>query len=234
MGRGRAQERKPSGRRGSSFRATLSGDTAGTWSLRRQAEAKGMQAELEETDGGWAREDVMITGEYGICVVRMPAVKNWAKFGGKRLRHVVAELKVEITGRVKVTMAHARLPQGFESTVGAGAPGQIYCERFDGCVMTVHSGVRNRDVRRFKDLLGGDGNVNRREIKYAKYNCRGPRQLSNLFSPNIIRAHAYAANLNHKNGTCAVVFCFQLEPGANVTFGSMECDFYCYPRASFR
>ncbi|EJP67994.1 uncharacterized protein BBA_02890 [Beauveria bassiana ARSEF 2860] len=231
MGLGKSQRRKPSCRRGGSSRASQR-SAAVTLSLRRQAEAKGMQAEPEETDGprikvSWARAGVMITGEYGICVARMPAVKNWAEYDGKQLRQVVAELKLVINGHVEVTMAHARLPEDFGSAVAAGAPGQIFCERFGGCVMTVHPGVQDHDVDRFKDFLGGDTTVKGRKEVYEEGERRRPHQLSSLCSPNKIRVHADAANLNHNNDTCAVVFCFQLEPGANVTLCSMEYSFYC-------
>ncbi|KAK8148964.1 hypothetical protein G3M48_008652 [Beauveria asiatica] len=232
MGRGKPQVTKPSNHRGGSSRASRG--AAGTWALRQQVEAKVMPAEPEETDGtrikvSWSRPGVMITGKYGVCVVRMPAVKNWAEYDEKQLRQVVAELdKLGIDGHVKVTVAHARLPEDFESTVAAGAPGQIFYERFGGCVMTVHSGVQDSDVERFKDFLGGDTTVNRwKKDEYEEGENRRPHQLSNSLSPYTIRFHAKATNQNHNNNTCAVVFCFQLEPGANVTLGSMECSFYC-------
>ncbi|OAA42420.1 hypothetical protein BBO_05083 [Beauveria brongniartii RCEF 3172] len=216
----KAQARKPIDRRGGSSR-----------SPHRQAEAKGMQAEPEEPRDrhigvNWRGRGVMIPGEYGACVVRMPAVKDWAEYEEKQLRQVVAELKLGINGHVKVTMAHARLPEDFGSTVGAGAPEQVFREKFGGCVMTVHPGVQDRDVQQFKDILRGDDTVNGIKRKYGKGEHRRQHQMPNSRSPNKIRVHAYAANLKHKNDTCAVVFCFRLGPGAKVSLRSLNCSFY--------
>ncbi len=209
--------RRPSNRRGGSSRALPRGGTV-TRALRWQARTPPIKKEISISS--------LISDECGVCVVRMPSVKNWAEFENKRLRQVVAELEVEINGSVWVTMAHARLPEDFESTVGATAQGQVCGEIRGGCV-TMHPGVQHRDMEPFKDFLEGDDTVDGKSKRYRQRERRHEHQLSSRRSSHKIRVHANAANLNHRNDTCAVVFIFWLGPGANVTLRSMKCAFYC-------
>ncbi|KAM3440795.1 hypothetical protein MY4824_001922 [Beauveria thailandica] len=149
-----------------------------------QAEAKGMQTELKVPRDTliavkWPGRGVKIPGEYFACVVRMPAVKNWAEYEEKQLRQVVAELKLVTNGYVKVTTAHARLPEDFGSTVGAGASGPFFREKSGGCVLTVHPGVQDRDVQPFKDILRGDDTVHGIKRKYGEDERRCQHQMPN-------------------------------------------------------
>ncbi|KAK8141662.1 hypothetical protein G3M48_010107 [Beauveria asiatica] len=215
MGSENAQLRTRSYHRGSSSRASP-GSGAGTGSQRK-------------SESEWYN---LVVDDDFVCELQVPGMKNWKTFLGKRPRFFVAGLTVRTEGSVEVVTAHARLAKNFESTLGAGAPGQVFRKRVDDCVMKVHSGMQDRDLEPFKDFLAGDDTVDRRVggSRFTMYRAgdhRGPYRLDACPGKKYIRVKGDAAHVSrNKDGTCAVVFSFKLAPGAKVTIHRMTFVIY--------
>ncbi|KAJ4154752.1 hypothetical protein LMH87_000031 [Akanthomyces muscarius] len=172
MGSKKAQLRTPPYHRAGSSRASRNGGT-GTAQLRQHVEKKSKRKEPDETGKSeikvrLAASGAKITGKYGVFLVQMPAVKNWAELDGTQLHQIVAELEVVTKGSATVTAAHVRLPEVSESAVGAGAPGLGFGGTFGGCVTTLHPGMQNRDLESFTHFLGGEDKVDGGKEEYEE------------------------------------------------------------------